>query len=131
MESFTVAAMTMLCVPLPGMLTLVMTKGCAYIWSSTARVNTRPNWLVLTLLVLRTVSFRFAPVRALSLCCVSTATAASDSQAKAMDNNMQPRRHPAGATNLLGTSGALTGDLFAQLRRGEADRITELKLSNP
>src|SRR5712692_4949141 len=50
------------------------TNGWAYTWSSTVSVKTAPNCCTLTLLVVNAVSLSFQPDRALSLCCVSTAT---------------------------------------------------------
>ena len=60
--------------PFPGIATFVMMSGWVWISSSTGRVKSKPNWFVLTLLVVKRVSFRFAPVRLRSLCCVRTAT---------------------------------------------------------
>src|SRR5712692_11004334 len=56
------------------MLTFVTTSGWPYTWSSTTRLNSMPNWFTFTLLGVRMVSLRLAPVRALSLCCVRTFT---------------------------------------------------------
>src|SRR5665213_720299 len=52
------------------------TSGCAYTLPSTVRDASFPKWSLFTLEVLSVVSRRFAPERALSLCCVSTSTCA-------------------------------------------------------
>src|SRR5258708_1682172 len=49
-------------------------SGVAYTWSSTANLNSRPNWFTFTLDVLSMVSFKLAPVLWLLLCWVKTLT---------------------------------------------------------
>src|SRR5437016_826839 len=51
-------------------------SGDAHTWSSTASLNSRPNWFPFTLDVLSVVSFKLAPVRWLLLCWVKTLTCA-------------------------------------------------------
>src|SRR5712692_2269411 len=59
---------------LPPIFMLGRQSGCPYIWPSTRRSNNLPNVAGFTFVVLSVVSSRFAPVRALSLCCVVTET---------------------------------------------------------
>src|SRR5277367_6011795 len=65
-----------LCTPLPGILTFGTYSGCAYTNPSTVCEKSLPNCPPLTSAGVRVVSFRFCPVRRLSLCWVVTAPCA-------------------------------------------------------
>src|SRR5580700_2278827 len=69
--SFSVATYKTLCVP-PEIETAGTYRGCASTWPSSVSLNSKPKLADLTLAGESSVSSRFCPVRAASLCHVST-----------------------------------------------------------
>src|SRR5207302_7917326 len=74
-ESCSVATNTTLWLPAPGIARLETYSGCASTLPSTGMAKSLPNEFAFTLLGVSVLSVRFWPVRALSLCQVSTSVA--------------------------------------------------------
>src|ERR1700680_1333742 len=108
--------------PFPGMASDEIYRGCASTLPSTATPKSFPNVEVLTFAGVSVVSVRFCPVRALSLCHVSTLTCPynADANTKSKRNARALRRWLSASINTIYTR-KRSGDILTDEPKGSWD----------